>query len=157
MQSTFPLRSATNADGEAIRARISTVLREFGLEPDPAGTDADLADIESSYLRAGGSFDVLLNEVGKIVGTVGLFPLGNGCCELRKMYLAADCRGHGLGKRLLEHALDCARQLGFKRVELKTASVLVAAGKLYEAFGFRPLPLDHATARYDRALCLDLV
>jgi putative acetyltransferase len=150
------MRSATNADGEAIRALVATVLREFGLEPDPAGTDADLADIEAYYLRAGGSFDVLLNESGAIVGTVGLFTLGDGCCELRKMYLADDCRGRGLGKRLLECALDRARQLGFKRVELKSASVLVAAGKLYESFGFRPLPLDHPTARYDRALYLDL-
>ena len=46
--------------------------------PDPGGTDADLADVEASYLRAGGSFDVLTDPAGAVVGTVGLFPLGDG-------------------------------------------------------------------------------
>src|SRR5262245_49509903 len=106
MSDEFRLRSATNSDAEAIRSVVFTVLGEFGLRPDPEGIDADLADVESSYLRSGGSFDVLLDPSGQVVGTVGVFPLGEGRCELRKMYLAATHRGRGLGKRMLQHALD---------------------------------------------------
>jgi dimethylargininase len=153
------LRAATNADGEAIRRVVWTVLGEFGLIPDPGGTDADLADVEASYLRPGGSFDALTDPAGTVVGTVGLFPLGGGRCELRKMYLAANCRGRGLGKRLLRHALGRARELGFRRVELETASVLRVAIGLYESFGFRPFVSDHRSAgpeRADRSYYLDL-
>lgn len=155
----FGLRPATNADGEAVRRVVWTVLREFGFTPDPDGTDADLIDLEASYLHAGGVFDVLTDPAGKVVGTVGLFPLGDGRCELRKMYLATGCRGRGLGRRLLQHALRRARQLGFRRVELETASALRVAIRLYESFGFRPFVPDHMSAgpeRADRAYYLDL-
>jgi len=152
----FRLRPATNKDGEAVRSVVSAVLREFGFSPDPHETDADLADLESSYIHPGGSFDVLIDPSGQLVGTVGLFPVGDGRCELRKMYLAAACRGRGLGQRLLRHALDRARQLGFRRVELETAGSLAVAGRLYELFGFRPFIPEHLSARCDRAYYLDL-
>jgi putative acetyltransferase len=145
------LRPATNDDAAAVRALVFAVLREHGLTPDPDGTDADLFDLESSYLRGGGSFDVLVDSNGVVVGSVGLFALGDGRCELRKMYLAPSQRGRGQGKRLLLHALERARQLGFRRVELETASVLQRAIKLYESFGFRPFASDHHTASPDRA------
>jgi GNAT superfamily N-acetyltransferase len=132
---------------------VSSVLRELGFTPDPDGTDAD---VEDSYLRSGGSFDVLTDPSSRVVGTVGLYPLAGGRCELRKMYLAADCRGRGLCRRLLAHALGRARQLGFRRVELEKASSLVAAGRLYESFGFRPFAPDHMASRCDRANSLDL-
>lgn len=156
MSDEFRMRSATNADGEAIRRVVFAALREHGLAPDPDATDADLADIEASYLRPGGSFDVLVNAAGEIVGTVGLHPIDRSRCELRKMYLAAECRGRGLGKRLLQHALERARQLGFHRIELETASVLAAAGKLYESFGFRQCAPRHLSPRCDRAYYLNL-
>jgi putative acetyltransferase len=75
------------------------------------------------------------------------------------MYLTARCRGRGLGKRLLRHALDRARQLGFRRVELETAGALRVAIRLYESFGFQPFTPDHMSAspdRADRAYYLDL-
>ena len=156
MGGEFRLRAAANEDGEGIRRMVFAVLREFGLAPDPGAIDADLADIDGLYLRRGGAFDVLIDAAGEIVGTVGLFPLGGGRCELRKMYLAAGCRGQGLGKRLLEHALGRARELGFQRVELETADTLSAAGRLYESFGFRVFVPDHMSARCDRAYYLDL-
>src|SRR5688500_8964550 len=127
MDEVFQLRAATNADGEAVRGLVFAVLREHGLTPDPAGTDADLHDLEASYTRAGGSFDVLVDGAGAVIGTVGLTPHGEGCCEMRKMYLSAAHRGRGLGKRLVRCALERARQLGFRRVELETMNVLKTA------------------------------
>jgi putative acetyltransferase len=159
MDGAFEVRPATNAEAEAVRGLVFAALREHGLTPDPGATDADLYELESAYVCAGGSFDVLVDRRGVVVGTVGLFPLGAGRCELRKMYLAPALRGRGLGKRLLQHALERARQLGFRRVELETASVLKAAIRLYESFGFRPFVPAHRSAgpgRADRAYFLEL-
>jgi len=152
----YLIRCATNEDGEAIRFVVSSVLREFGLTPDPRGTDADLEDIETSYLQSGGSFDVLIDPSKQVVGTVGLFRLDGQRCELRKMYLAAKCRGLGLGKRLLLRARERAVQLGFQRIELKTHSSLLVASRMYESFGFKPLTLDPISDRCDKAYYLDL-
>src|SRR5690242_4452254 len=114
----FQIRPATNADAEAVRRLVFSILCDYGLTPDPASTDADLADLEAAYFARGGAFDVLVDRAGQVIGSAGISPIDGRRCELRKMYLAAECRGKGLGKRLLKHAVGRARELGFQRVEL---------------------------------------
>ncbi len=150
------LRSATQEDGPKVRDLIFSVLEEYGLKPDPNGTDRDLADIDSYYLKRGGCFEVLEDGSRQIVGSFGLSPLGKGGCELRKMYLAPSARGQGLGKRLLERALHRARELKFTEVELETASVLKEAIQLYKRYGFVPKTNDHLASRCDQAYVLSL-
>jgi len=148
-------RPATNADGPAVQRLVFGILAEYGLKPDSGCTDADLRAIEVHY--AGGCFDVLVDDTGKIVGSVGLHRESEHECELRKMYLASQARGHGWGKRLLEHALERARTLGFQRVRLETASVLRDAIALYERNGFRKYTPDHpVAARCDATYFLEL-
>jgi putative acetyltransferase len=153
------IRPATNRDADAVRQLVFGVLEEYGLSPDPDGTDADLVDIEANYQRPGGLFDVVEGDDGHIVGSVGLMPMEAGdrrVCELRKMYLVPGVRGRGLGKRLLERVLDRARQLGFVRVELETATPLVEAIGLYRRYGFRPFEKADVTCRCDQAYFLEL-
>lgn len=150
------IRAATNRDTDKIRDVVFQVLVEYGLKPDPEGTDADLKDIEGNYIKAGGVFEVVETEDGRIIGTVGLFPKSAEVCELRKMYLMRETRGHGLGKQLLERMLATARTLGFRRMELETASPLKEAIALYQRYGFRPLECTHLASRCDRAFVLDL-
>jgi putative acetyltransferase len=150
------LRPATDADGPAVRDLVFGVLEEYGLEPDPEGTDSDLRSLEGTYAGHGGLFDVLEDREGAVVGCVGLYPIDATVCELRKMYLRADVRGRGLGRRLLLHALDRARELGFGRVVLATASALKDAIALYERHGFRPRETADLPARCDGAYFLDL-
>jgi putative acetyltransferase len=149
------LRPATNADREIVTQLVFAVLREYGLEPNPSTTDADLADLEVSYVNRGGAFDVLENGEGTIIGCVGLYPIDSKTCELRKMYLQKPARGKGHGKKLLEHALTRAKELGFSRVTLETAAVLKEAVKLYQKYGFRPFPAQHLATRCDQAFYLD--
>jgi GNAT superfamily N-acetyltransferase len=147
----FELRAATNADARAIKELVFTVLEEYGLQPDPDGTDADLNDIEGSYFYSGGCFDVLVDTSGAIVGSIGLYPIDSATCELRKMYLSREARGQGLGKRLLEHALARAKEIGFRRVTLETASALKEAIALYKRYGFQPYRSPHLSPRCDTA------
>lgn len=150
------LRGATNEDGEAVRDLVFGVLAEFGLAGDPDGTDRDLYDIVGHYADRGGRFDVLMSADGAIAGCVGLYPLGEGVVELRKMYLRPECRGKGTGRRLLDHAIASARELGFRRVELETNSRLVEAIRMYERYGFQPVEACHVAARCDATYALDL-
>jgi hypothetical protein len=57
--SHLTIRSATNDDRESVAELVFGVLAEYGLEPDPETTDADLQDIEANYLQRGGLFEVI--------------------------------------------------------------------------------------------------
>ncbi len=150
------LRVASNRDCEHITNLVFSVLREYDLKPDPASTDADIKDIDSSYFQRGGTFFVLEEKDGSIIGAYGLYPLEKHTCELRKMYLHKAYRGKGLGKLLLEDALTRARQLGFRRMTLETASVLKEAIALYKSYGFAEYTPDHLSSRCDQAYVLEL-
>lgn len=156
MDTDLTFRPATNADRDEIEALIFGILREHGLEPSPDSTDADLADIESFYAGDNGFFNVLIDDSGKIIGTVAIHRTEEDLCELRKMYLASEARGGGLGKRILDHAIERAREMGFCRMWLETADSLRAAHRLYEAYGFRPYEAPHQSARCDFAMIRDL-
>ncbi|MGH9852714.1 MAG: GNAT family N-acetyltransferase [Blastocatellia bacterium] len=152
----FSIRPATNQDAERIRALVFSVLEEFGLTPDSSGTDADLSDIEASYLAPGGMFEVAEEADGALVGTVGFVSLDDETCELRKMYLLPRARGCGLGKLLLARAIEQARAAGFKRMVLETASALTGAKRLYVSNGFVPVESDRLSPRCNQAYALDL-
>lgn len=149
------IRLATNDDGVAVRELINGILSEYGLNPDPCGVDADLDDIEVSYLTSGGCFEIITDRE-QVVGTVGLYPHDESRVEIRKMYLAPGLRGRGLGKWLLERTLQQAWEMGYEEVVLETASVLTEAIGLYRSFGFEPIPGKPDTDRCDQAFKLRL-
>ena len=72
------------------------------------------------------------------------------------MYFVKSVRGHGLGKHILERAIEQAKSLGFRKIILETASVLEAANHLYVKYGFRPFKKEHLPSRADLAYILDL-
>ena len=150
------LRPANNNDCDDIAGLVYGILGEYDLKPDPACTDADIKDIEYSYFGRGGTFFVLETEDGSIIGAYGLYLVDKQTCELRKMYLHKAHRGKGLGKLLLEDALSKARQLGFERMILETASVLKEAIVLYKSYGFIEYNPQHMSSRCDQAYLLEL-
>ena len=148
-------RKSLPEDREEIERVVYSVLKEYGLKAEPQGIDLDLADIEKHYFAPGGYFEVC--EVGgKIVATWGVKPETSTRCELKKMYLLPEFRGQGIGKTMLERAIDKARSLGFTRMELDTASVLKEAIALYLRFGFEQIWTKPLAARCDQAYGLDL-
>ncbi len=164
------IRSARNADAPAIRELVFGVLGEYGLLAEHEGIDADLHDIEANYLARGGLFDLVFESPNdrplphnrgsvtteRLIGTVGLYPRGEGVAELRKMYLQKASRGRGLGRMMLERVLARARELGFRRIELETSSKLIEAIGLYKKYGFAPFSPEHIACRCDQAFALDL-
>lgn len=127
---------------------------EFGI-PITADDQPDLRDIPGFYLPGNGGFWVA-RDGDRVVGTIALKDVGDGLLALRKMFVATDYRGapHRLGQRLLDAALDHARDCGSRRVMLGTTEAFVAAHRFYERNGFAiivkadlppafpPMPLD---------------
>ena len=151
------IRPYRDEDQTAVRALVYRILDEFGLVDDHAGRDADLENIERHYRRDGGEFWVVENGRGEIVGSGGVMfdPSDPALCMLHKMYLDGSLRSRGLGRQLLDLALDHARRGGRTRMELETASVLTAAIGLYQHIGFVEMDTS-ASGRCDRRFGMNL-
>ena len=100
-------------------------------------------------------FVVVVDEK-TIIATAGILALDPGTCELRKMYILPSHRGRGVGRLLMEHLLELAQKLGYRKMILETASVLTEAIAMYRRYGFREYHPDHLSARCDQAFFLDL-
>ncbi len=153
--SKMKIRSATTEDEPAVRELVFSILESYELEPSPQGTDADLYDFKRYYFDRGGDFSVMMDQ-DQIIGTVAILNEGNRVCELRKMYLDSRYRRRGLGRQLMEYGLAKARELGFRRVTLETATALKEAVTLYESYGFKRVQSERQAPRCDISMALDL-
>ena len=74
----------------------------------------------------------------RIVGSIAIDgqDLGDNQAHLRWFILDDGCRGSGIGRQLVAHALAFCDQRGFDKTQLWTFQGLDAARKLYEQFGF---------------------
>jgi ribosomal protein S18 acetylase RimI-like enzyme len=57
-------------------------------------------------------------------------------CYLAELYVVPAERGHGLGRALMEEAIEVARRQGATYMDLGTSDDDVAARALYESLGF---------------------
>ena len=94
------------------------------------------ADPEKHVIRPGGSILFALQK-GKTIGTVALKRHRGGRYELTRMAVTASCRGEGIGRLLLEAAIDRFKACGGSVLYLESHSSLAAAIALYESAGFR--------------------
>lgn len=123
-------------DVGGVVALVTEVLAEFGLAfGEGSATDDELRELPASYAARGGAFWVASNGA-ELLGTCGVFPLGSGTFELRKMYLRPASRGLGLGRRFLDSAIAFVKQNGGTRIVLDTVEEMTRAIAFYESHGF---------------------
>jgi putative acetyltransferase len=147
----------TAADVAEVIDLVRETLAEFGLRfGEGSKTDAELAGLPGSYEAGGGAFWVAVDDARRLLGTCGVFPVAPETLELRKMYLRADARGLGLGKRLLDEAVGWARAHGGRRIVLDTTHQMTRAIRLYEAAGFVRDDAQIRGARCSRGYVLEL-
>jgi N-acetylglutamate synthase-like GNAT family acetyltransferase len=115
---------------------VSIQQREFGI-PITYEQQPDLRDIPGFYQRQAGDFWLALAGE-RVVGSIALLDIGDGLGALRKMFVAADCRGAnaGVAGRLLEALLGHARAQGLRAIYLGTTDKFLAAHRFYEKHGF---------------------
>lgn len=140
----FPIqiRTIEPADNPALATIIRSTLAEFGANhPGTVYYDSS-TDALFQLFQTPGSIYFVATRDQQLLGGAGIFPsdgLPAGTCELVKMYLIPSARGLGLGKQLIDKALEFAREAGYRQVYLETMPELGKAVSVYEKFGFRYL------------------
>ena len=77
---------------------------------------------------------------GTVLGVGAIKELDPAHAELKSMHTAAEARGRGVGRAILDHLLSVARARGYRRVSLETGTTpgFAAARALYAGSGFVP-------------------
>lgn len=89
-------------------------------------------DVEA---HAAGIFVAEMN--GSIVGYITTrLDRGAGKGRIPNIAVSEECRGHGLGRRLIEHALDYFRREGMEYAMIETMAQNEIGAHLYPACGF---------------------
>ncbi len=93
---------------------------------------------------------------GQIAGCVGLRPLDEGTCEMKRFYVRPQFRGRGVGRALADAVMAEARRLGYRRMRLDTiADRMPEAVALYRMLGFREIPV-YRPDPLAHSLCMEL-
>lgn len=147
MPALMILQAASAADLDAIRSLMRAFVewhRKRHAEDialidsyfDAGEFERELAGLPGKYAPPKGSLLLACHD-GRPAGCVALRDLGDGVCEMKRMFVPEDLRGLGVGRALAKRVLADARAAGYSRMRLDTSRNQNEAITLYESAGFR--------------------
>ncbi|MGO8795920.1 MAG: GNAT family N-acetyltransferase [Candidatus Sulfotelmatobacter sp.] len=101
--------------------------------------DKELAGLPGDYAPPQGRL-LLAEDNGQLAGCVALHQLNTEICEMKRLYLRPQYRGHGFGRALASRILAEARQIGYQRMRLDTVEPMMKdAVAMYRKLGFKEI------------------
>jgi carbonic anhydrase len=143
------LRILTAADPAALE-QVRQFFRNYagwlGVDLCFQNFDQEMASLPGAYAAPQGR--LFFAEVGgQPAGCVGVRPVPGteGHCELKRLYVEPDMRGHGVGHALALAAIRAAKAIGYRRMLLDTLPAMRIAVKIYRELGFVEAPAYYQT------------
>jgi putative acetyltransferase len=94
--------------------------------------------LPGSYAQPNGCLLLAVYQ-GKPAGCVGIINLGDGLCEMRRLFVRPKNRGLGIGKTLVEAAIQHGRNIGCISMRLRTNHIMTQAVRLFRVLGFKEI------------------
>ena len=129
------IRKFDPKDAGQIRNLITQILRDEFPEERQAFPVGDIEDISASYGKLGEAFFVASSN-GKVVRTVGIKQDDERTALLRRLYVDSEYRGHHVGERLADRAIEFCREVGYAELIFKTTASMQSAIELGKKKGF---------------------
>jgi N-acetylglutamate synthase-like GNAT family acetyltransferase len=134
---TYKIRDFNKGDIEWIIKRHDTLYNE------EYGFDETFKNYVSGSLKKfvkdfdSDKENIWIAEVNsKAVGIIAIAKIDNERAQLRWFLIEPYMRGKGLGRDLINVAIEFCKQKNYKNAMLWTVSILSAARHLYKSFGF---------------------
>lgn len=109
---------------------------------------------EEFYFNKSYNFWYAVDDIGTIIGSIGLKKIDDNNAELKKFFVHVKYRGKGVARKLLYSLLKAAIKHRFKYLYLGTVDILDAAQRFYKKYGFSrikeaELPTDFSKCELD--------
>src|SRR5687768_9631441 len=136
------------------------LFREYeewlGLDLCFQGFEAELASLPGKYARPDGRLFLAYSD-NVPAGCIALRKLGDGVCEMKRLFVRNDFQGRGIGVALIQTLISSARDAGYRSMRLDTypAKMSKAVG-LYHSVGFIEI-VPYYDNPYDGVVFMELV
>lgn len=100
--------------------------------------DDEMAHFPRKYEEPEGAFFVAVDD-DRVIGCVGLKKIGEKVCEMKRLFVKDEYKGLGVGKRLIETAIEEARVKKYEKMRLDTLKRMDRALELYKRYGFNEI------------------
>ena len=132
-------QARTETDIALVKQLFLEYAGSIGVDLEYQRFGAELAGLPGKYAPPTG--ELLIGRVNdEAGGCVALRALDRATLEMKRLYVRRAMRGVGLGKRLVEAAIVCAREQGYAELRLDTLATMEAAQALYRSLGFVEIP-----------------
>jgi ribosomal protein S18 acetylase RimI-like enzyme len=100
-----------------------------------AKLEQELVDLPGKYsVPEGALFIAYLDD--DVAGCVAGFKSERGAFEVTRLWVRSECRGKGVGDKLVEALLSAASHAGYKSAVLRSHKEMASAHKVYRRMGF---------------------
>ncbi len=152
MSQRYPLVSIEHVEDIPDRDALSRVLETYmsgmldllrsegGPDLRPADALGDIWGTMDAYLPPTGRVFLALDDQKRIMGCGFLRQVRPDAGEMKRLYVAPEARGSGLGARLIEARIAAARAMGWTTLLADTVRGNDPMLRLYARYGFRDIP-----------------
>lgn len=119
------------AIAQLFRAYAATLPVDFCTQ----GFDEEIGALPGQYAPPQGAL-LIARDANAALGCVAMRPLADNVAEMKRLYVAPEGRGRGLGRALTLAIIDAARAAGHRELRLDTLAPMREAQTLYRSLGF---------------------
>jgi len=101
------------------------------------------------------NFVVIAHENEKPLGCGGMKQFEPGTMEIKRMFVAHECRGKGIATKLLSELENWASELSIEKCILETGKRQTEAIRLYKKNGYNLIPNYGQYTQVENSLCFE--
>jgi putative acetyltransferase len=134
------IQAETEAQIEASRELFRDYEAWFGLSLCFQNFEDEVRNLPGKYVQPRGRL-LLAYSGDELAGCIAMRDLGDGICEMKRLFVRGGFRGKSIGQQLIEKILDEAAKEDYKKMRLDTFPPKMGkAVELYRSYGFYEIP-----------------